>query len=576
VRELQRLEVLFKKNRLLCIMRFRILALIACSAAGLKLSAQGALYAPNSFADRWLQTIEIKGFHRNFDNEKRLGHFDPGNRFYDRRDVSQFTGLGGGKMAEGGFMADYIKRDNPEWNTYVSSNRMPFKPFYERPAAFYMWNDTSNAIIINPILNVHGQPGATNPLQQNTRGVELRGKISNKLSFWSQVTENQVFLPGWADTMARSYGVVEGEGFWKPFKKRGVDFLQARGYLSTSALNDRVRIVAGHDRIFTGNGIRSLILSDHAKEYLHLRLHTDLGPFRYQNVFARLNGFLPLTGDRLQPIKYMAMHRASVHIRPNLEFGLSEMVIFDRSDSFGQRGFDADYLNPVIFYRTIESHRGSRDNALLAFDWKWNFLDKFQFYGQFLLDEFKLKYLRENSGWWANKYAWQAGVKYTVLDNKLGWLFLQAEANRVRPYTYSHYRTSQAYTHYNQMLAHPLGSNFSEILFSMQWQPYQYGGIAMLNRFFLRADWMQAQRGKDIAGVNYGNDPRLDNDTRPYEFGHSMFQGQAETIRSLQISLSYMLRHNLFIDARMIRRSGHEQFFTLGLRLNAEARNYQY
>lgn len=473
-------------------------------------------------------------------------------------------------------MTDFVMRDNPEWTAYSASRRLPFKPLYERPAAFYMWSDSDNALVLNPVLNVHLQPGAANTLQQNTRGVELRGKISNKLSFWSQVTENQAFLPGWADTLVRSNGVVEGEGFWKPFKQRGVDFLQARGYLSTSALNDRVRIVAGHDRIFTGNGIRSLILSDHAKEYLHLRLHTDLGPFRYQNVFARLNGFLPLTGDRLQPIKYMAMHRASVHIRPNLEFGLSEMVIFDRSDSFGQRGFDADYLNPVIFYRTIESHRGSRDNALLAFDWKWNIWKKFQFYGQFVLDEFKLKYLRENSGWWANKYAWQAGMKYTALDTRAGWLFLQLEANRVRPYTYSHYRASQAYTHYNQMLAHPLGSNFSEILFSLQWQPYQYGGNQCLNKCLLRADFMQAQRGKDAGGVNYGNDPRLDNDTRPYEFGHTMFQGQAETIRHIQLSLSYMLRHNLFLDARVIRRSGSESFFTLGFRLNAEPRNYQY
>lgn len=556
-------------------MQFRTLAFLAAVAA-CDLSAQGALYAPNSFADRWFQTIDILGIDRQFGNENLKMHFDPGNRFYDRRDVASIRGLGGGKAAEGTFMDNYVQFDNPEWNAQASSNRVPFKPLYEKKAAFYMWNDSDNAVIINPVLNVQWQPGAANPLQQNTRGAELRGKISDKLSFWSQVTENQAFLPGWADSSVRRHGVVDGEGFWKPFKQRGVDFLQARGYLSTSALKDRVRIVAGHDRIFTGNGIRSLILSDHAKEFLHLRLHTDLGPFRYQNVFARLNGFLPLTGDRLQPLKYMAMHRASVKLRPNLEFGLSEMVIFDRSDSFGQRGFDAEYLNPVIFYRTIESHRGSRDNALLAFDWKWNVLQQFQLYGQFVLDEFNLKYLREKSGWWANKYAWQAGLKYSVVNSRVGWLFVQAEANRVRPYTYSHYRASQAYTHYNQMLAHPLGCNFSEVIFSLQWQPYQYAGKDWLNRCLLRVDFMQAQRGKDVGAVNYGNDPRLDNDTRPFEFGHAMFQGEAESIRNINLSFSYMLCHNLFLDARMIRRSGNDNFFTLGIRLNAEARSYAY
>jgi len=382
------------------------------------------------------------------------------------------------------------------------------------------------------------------------------------------------------DTIRRAYGVLPGEGFITAFKKTGSDFLQARGYLSLNTLNDRVRVFAGHDKLFIGNGLRSLILSDHAKEFLHLRLHTSLGPFRYQNIFARLNGFVPNTGNRLQPVKYMAIHRASVQVTRNLELGLSEMVMFDRSDSSRRQAFDADYFNPVILYRAIEIHNGSRDNALLAFDWKWNIINRFQWYGQVLLDEFRLQYMRENTGWWANKYGIQTGIKYTVARQGFGWLFVQAEMNRVRPYTYSHYLPLQSYTHYNQPLAHPLGSNFREYLLSIQYQPERF------SKLFVRMDLMLAKRGLDsLNGKNFGNDVRLNYNSRAGEFNQRMFQGYtAQNISNIQLMLSYMLRHNLFLDARLILRSevhnkswvqnNTDYYLTVGVRMNLDPRNY--
>ena len=80
------------------------------------------------------------------------------------------------------------------------------------------------------------------------------------------------------------------------------------------------------------------------------------------------------------------------------------------------------------------------------------------------LDEFSLTDLRQDNGFWANKYGYQLGFK--MFDAfKIESLTLQTEYNLVRPYTYAHHNPEQNYAHYNQPLAHPLGANFSEMLF---------------------------------------------------------------------------------------------------------------
>ena len=114
-----------------------------------------------------------------------------------------------------------------------------------------------------------------------------------------------------------------------------------------------------------------------------------------------------------------------------------------------------------MFYRPVEYSVGSPDNALLGASFKLKIAKNIQLYSQVLIDEFYLKFLKERKGWWANKQGYQAGFKVFNLFH-LNNLYLQGEANYVRPYTYSHGNSIQNYGHYNQSLAHPLGANFKE------------------------------------------------------------------------------------------------------------------
>ena len=53
--------------------------------------------------------------------------------------------------------------------------------------------------------------------------------------------------------------------------------------------------------------------------------------------------------------------------------------------------FELHYLTPIIFYRAVEQDLGSPDNAFIGLDYKINFFETAQVYGQFLLDEFNLR-----------------------------------------------------------------------------------------------------------------------------------------------------------------------------------------
>jgi hypothetical protein len=376
----------------------------------------------------------------------------------------------------------------------------------------------------------------------------LRGTIDGKVGFYSRILENQWFPQDYVKTMPDSLGALPGVGWWRPFNKTGYDFFSAKGYINFQAVKNYVNVAFGHDKFFIGNGYRSLILSDFAKEYLFLKLNTSIGIFHYQNIFGQLNHLPPKpgnqNGDQLLRKKYMAVHRLSAQVTKWLELGATEMIVFDR-DSTDTKGFELEYLNPIIFYRAVESNLGSRDNALIALDAKAVIAHKIITYGQLIIDEFRLSQVKANTGWWANKFGWQLGAKTTLTPKRIGLFFLQAEMNSVKPYTYSHYRLSQSWTQYGQPLAHPLGANFREFVGRVLFQPNG------LPRFTLLVTAMHAQKGMDsgyYSGPNYGGELSKVNSTRISDFNVHLLQGNKTAINNIHLQLSYMVKHNLWFD----------------------------
>ena len=247
-------------------------------------------------------------------------------------------------------------------------------------------------------------------------GVEVRGMVDNKVGFYSFIGENQLVHPLYARQRRDSTLAVPHEGFWKGYEDNGADFFTARGYLSFNA-SKHINVQFGHDRFTVGNGYRSLILSDYAPAYLFLKLNTKVWKFNYTNLFTQMTADVfgtpsGLSGSTRFPDKYMALHHLSLNIGKKLNIGIFESVIFSNTDSASNNGFELKYLNPVIFYRAVEQQNGSSDNVLVGADFKWLAIKNISIYGQLVFDEFLLDNLREGTGWWGNKWAFQLGGEY--------------------------------------------------------------------------------------------------------------------------------------------------------------------
>lgn len=295
---------------------------------------------------------------------------------------------------------------------------------------------------------------------------------------------------------------------------------------------------AGLDHNFIGEGSRSLFLSDYGKPYPFGLIRAKFWRFEYSVMYQ----FMKERDQNKWEGKFASSHHISFNPTSWLNIGIFESVIFQPKDTLLQRGFDVEYLNPVVFYRPQEYSLGSSDNVLLGMEISGHINDKHTIYSQVVLDEFYLAELRAKTGWWANKFGAQLGVKGRFEIGKHRF-FYRTEYNYVRPYTYSH--ISEELNHGNQgySLAHPYGSNFMEILGELKWSLAKWNAKLFMN---------YAVKGEDKDGFSYGGDPYQSYVNRPNEYGNYTGQGKQVNRFNAIISGSYRIMEqgnlNVFIE----------------------------
>ena len=104
----------------------------------------------------------------------------------------------------------------------------------------------------------------------------------------------------------------------------------------------------------------------------------------------------------------MANHYLSWNVSNRWNLGLFESVIWTDTNN---RGFDMNFVNPIIFYRAVEFSSSARTgNAVLGLTSKYKWNNQLNFYGQFLLDEFSLGEVKNEKNSWKNKFAYQLGA----------------------------------------------------------------------------------------------------------------------------------------------------------------------
>ncbi len=546
-------------------------------------NAQSTSVIPGGTAEKLFQRYSLKA--GKFTNE-----FITDSRPFERSAITQLTSMSDTLETDFSvtdkFNLDYLKADNLPYNSVnIHDSRKPFlRYFYKSKANLFQVNEKDFNLFINPglYLSIGNSSRDESTLYTNTRTVEIRGDIDGKIGFYSFIAENQMKPAAHEREFDSLFGVYPGAHLTKPFKKHGIDFFQARGYFTFSPIR-QMNIRFGQDRNFIGHGIRSLLLSDFATDYLFLKITTRVWRFNYINLYARLTdryGYITGTNkEKPNPAKYMAMHYLSIQLFDNLDIGLFESVIFHDNEGNG-RGFDINYLNPVIFYRSVEHQLGDPDKMLVGLNAGYIPVKNLKLYGQFMLNEFRINDLRAGNGHVANKFGYQAGMKYVDIAG-ISNLDLQLEYNRVRPYSYTHYAISgdypvNSYSHYNQPLAHPLGANFSEIVLNIDVQPFPKwtSGLYLVHAYY----------GADTSESNWGGNIFLDYKTYEKELGNKVGQGVRTNLLIAEAWLSYHFRHNLFLDldCRYRRKSSNiikdenDLYVGLAVRLNLARKNWQF
>ncbi len=551
-----------------------IIILFGCAS---KLMAQSTNATLNEDYYHWIDRYEIKsgkivpGFFTSVKPYKR----DAIIKYLDT--LAQNSTIFSSKSDQ--YNLTYLRNDSWEWShAETNTSAKPvLKKLYQKKSDLGYVDIPEFDLHVNPVLYVGaGKDSRRNdPVYINTRGIEIRGMIDRKIGFYTFIGENQSVLPLYVQEEVDRNRVIPHEGYWKTFKDNGVDFFQARAYIDFN-LSKHIYMQFGNDRTFIGNGYRSLIFSDYSTPNLFLRTNVKVWKLNYLFQLNRMAADARTSGNKRYPEKFMAFHQASFNIGKKLNIGIFESVVFSPKDSVNNSTFDFSYLNPVIFYRAIEQQFGSSDNSILGLDFKWNAVKQVSLYGQLVLDEFLLKEVLAANGWWANKYSIQGGIKYIDALN-VSNLDLQVEVNAVRPYTYSHYSQYGSYSNYRQSLAHPLGANFTELIAIVRYQP-----IPKLN-LTVKTIYMKA--GRDNVNEDWGGNILKGYQYRQMDFGNKNGQGVVNTILFVDVTASYMLKHNLFIDGKQIFRqskshlagyNSNTSLTSLALRWNIPQRLYDF
>ncbi len=395
-------------------------------------------------------------------------------------------------------------------------------------------------VTIDPLLNF--QMGEdkdhvySHRLSINTRGVMIRGDIGPKFSFETSFYENQSFQPQYIDSFARATQVLPGQGRWKDFKIHGFDYSMSSAYISYSP-NRHFNFQAGTGKNFIGDGYRSLLLSDNAFNYPYLKITTTFGRFQYTNLYASFMNLtfskatIPVGTEHLYEKKSASFQFLSINLHPRVQLGLFQGLIAQAADSTNRQHLDFYYFQPVMGVSALKYGLNDPNHILLGSTLKIKVCRYLSLYGQYMLDGITQS---GPNGSLYNRQGFQAGAKLFDFC-KIPNLYIQAEYNQVRPFSYTSSEASQSYTHYGQPLADPLGANFRESILIIH---YRFRNI------FIQLKYNHDIIGADSINRNYGNN--LFNPDYTAYIGNSlntptMLQGVKTTVDIYDLKLGYLV-----------------------------------
>ncbi len=444
--------------------------------------------------------------------------------------------------------------ESGEWaadeNGAISSKRDIFNTFYKKQYNLGYVKTNNFFAVVNPVMVGTGLMQSNTPandpvtgnaipkmITANSQGAEIRGWIGKKIGFYTMMTDNQEKFPYHVNNWAqKKLEAVPGADYFKKTVNQfgGYDYLQVSGYVNADIVKNHLNATFGYGKHFFGDGFTSLFLTDNSSNMPFMKLQMRIWKLNYECLYLELTPQYIKGADHVNTHKYSTMRYLNMNATRWLNVGLFEAQVFGRTG-----GYEISYLNPVILSTAMSRYNGAGDKSLLGFSAKALVANNFQFYGQFILNEFKIKELTGSNKWYGNKWGVQVGGKYF---NAFGLknVDLQGEIDAVRPYVYSAQDTLANYTNYNQPLADPLGSGFIKAIGQIRYQPVKNLTLTARATYYMR--------GNDTGSKNFGNNVFKAYPTAAYQYGVKMINGPESQCKIVSLNASYQIRRNMFLD----------------------------
>ncbi len=305
------------------------------------------------------------------------------------------------------------------------------------------------------------------------------------------------------------------------------------GEVNTTYINyakDRWDITLGRFVSNWGPVNQSLVLSSTARPMDAFLGRVRWGRFRFSFQTGQLNRLERILSDSTVQTenRFFAGHRLDIKLHRNLHLGLFETIIFG---GYG-RSFDLAYLNPLLFFHSVQLNNNSDDNTFLGCDISFYLHDRHKFYGQLLIDDFQID-KKEPGDYEPDEIGYMLGFESLNLFEGVD---IGLQYCRIANRTYNQIFERNRYLHDGELLGYPLGPDGDQLLLRLtHWFNYnKKGGLELEYR---------RQGTGNVADP--WTQPWLDS---PGEYSEPFPTGTVEKFFRIGIGATLLFRERLFLN----------------------------
>jgi hypothetical protein len=320
-------------------------------------------------------------------------------------------------------------------------------------------------------------------------------------------------------------------------------FDETLGYLTADF--DVIRFKFGRDKIKIGYGPMKSLIDTYAPPFDYIGFDINYDFFTFSYFHGQLLGNTTFQPDSINgginviSQKYIGYHRIGFDLSDVLNIGAGEMIIY------GDRPLDLSYLNPFVFYKSIEHSNQDRDNSFLFFDMNDRSIKGMKIFSTLLLDDYDFSKI--GTSWYANETIFDLGIFSSNLYNIIP-ADITVEYTRIAPYVHTHRTGNTNFTNNGYDLGSSLQPNSELLLGEISYRLNYRTNLDLSFKYILHGANPVLPDGTII---NVGGDESLGH--RLFDSNSSkLLDGDLEYSRITSASLIYEPIKQYFISLKLV------------------------